>query len=115
MVKGLLLKTDRTATIVDLNSYLDYDKYMNGYREYYLQNEMVLLQAEDNEDINITASLMKLGLTDLTIEIGGNELDPVFGNVLLIKSYLLSDVNVDALPKIIRDSIVELREEAAAS
>lgn len=115
MAKGLLLKTDRTATIVDLNSYLDYDKYMDGYREYYLQDEMVLLQAEDNEDINITASLMKLGLTDLTIEIGGNELDSIFGNVLLIKSYLLSDVNVDALPKIIRESIVELREEVAAS
>lgn len=115
MAKGLLLKTDRTATIVDLNSYLDYDKYMDTYREYYLQDEMVLLQAEDNEDINITASLMKLGLTDLTIEIGGNELDPVFGNVLLIKSYLLSDVNVDSLPKIIRESIVELREEVAAS
>lgn len=111
MAKGLLLKTDRTATIVDLHSYLDYDKYMDDYREYYLLDNMVLLQAEDNEDINITASLLKLERTDSTIEIGGNELVPVFGNVLLIKSYLQGDINVEALPNLIRESILELNKE----
>lgn len=115
MAKGILLKTDRTATIVNLNSYVDYDKYMDTYREYYLKENMVLLQAEDNHDINITASLLKLERTDDVIEIGGNQMNPIFGNVLLIKSYLQGDVELDTLPKLIRESILEVKEEKVSS
>lgn len=111
MAKGILLKTDRTATIVNLESILDYEKYMDEYLEYYLKDNMVLLQARDNRDINITASLLKAEHFDDVIEIGGDELTPVFGNVLLIKSYLQGDVSLESLPVGIRDTIRELNVE----